>query len=160
MNIKQVLSLLGLVIVLFSTAWFAQACKKKTDGGANSAASSADQPQKIKVQHILIAFKGTIPGQERSKEDAEKLAKELFEKSKAAGADFEALVKEYSSDRPPGVYELTNFGTTAEAGSFARDQMVPAFGDVGFTLKVGEVGLANFDAQKSPFGFHIIKRLN
>ncbi len=40
-----------------------------------------------------------------------------------------------------------------------RTGLVPAFGDVGFTLKVGEVGLATFDAEKSPFGFHIIKRL-
>ena len=31
--------------------------------------------------------------------------------------------------------------------------------DVGFKLKVGEVGLAEPDAEKSPFGYHIIKRL-
>lgn len=40
-----------------------------------------------------------------------------------------------------------------------RTGLVPAFGDVGFTLKVGEVGLATFNAETSPFGFHIIKRL-
>ena len=40
-----------------------------------------------------------------------------------------------------------------------RDQMVPAFGDVGFTLEVGGVGLAPYDETKSPFGFHVIKRL-
>jgi cyclophilin family peptidyl-prolyl cis-trans isomerase len=40
-----------------------------------------------------------------------------------------------------------------------RENMAAAFGDIGFTLKVGEVGLAEPDAQKSPFGYHIIKRL-
>jgi cyclophilin family peptidyl-prolyl cis-trans isomerase len=40
-----------------------------------------------------------------------------------------------------------------------RGQMAAAFGDVGFKLKVGEVGLAEPDAEKSPFGYHIIKRL-
>jgi hypothetical protein len=44
-------------------------------------------------------------------------------------------------------------------GGMKRGNMAAAFGDVGFKLKVGEVGLAEPDAQKSPFGFHIIKRL-
>jgi parvulin-like peptidyl-prolyl isomerase len=37
--------------------------------------------------------------------------------------------------------------------------MVPAFGDAGFPLKVGEIGMADFDPQKSPYGWHIVKRL-
>ena len=40
-----------------------------------------------------------------------------------------------------------------------RSAMVSAFGDVGFDLEVGELGLATFDADASPFGWHIIKRL-
>ncbi len=53
----------------------------------------------------------------------------------------------------------------AEADQFApslphpRSAMVSAFGDVGFELNVGEIGLATFDADASPFGWHIIKRL-
>jgi len=43
--------------------------------------------------------------------------------------------------------------------SMPRDEMAPAFGDVGFALKVGEVGMAPYDKTKSPFGIHIIKRL-
>jgi parvulin-like peptidyl-prolyl isomerase len=37
--------------------------------------------------------------------------------------------------------------------------MVPAFGDVGFTLRVGEIGLAPHDPTTSPFGWHVIKRI-
>jgi len=40
-----------------------------------------------------------------------------------------------------------------------RAAMVPAFGDVGFSLAEGEIGMAEFDEEKSPFGWHIIKRL-
>lgn len=38
--------------------------------------------------------------------------------------------------------------------------MVPAFGDVGFPLKVGEIGVSKYDPQNSPSGWHIIKRLS
>ncbi len=122
----------------------------------------ANEPERVKVQHILVAFKGTLPGQavERSQKDAEKLANDLLAKAKATGSDFDSMVKEFSSDRPPGIYEMTNFKVTSAPGTFPREQMVPGFGDVAFKLQVGEVGMANFDAQKSPFGFHIIKRLN
>lgn len=37
--------------------------------------------------------------------------------------------------------------------------MVGAFGNVGFPLKVGEVGLAEYDPTESKYGWHIIKRL-
>ncbi|MFK5955325.1 MAG: peptidylprolyl isomerase [Planctomycetota bacterium] len=40
-----------------------------------------------------------------------------------------------------------------------RAAMVAGFGDIGFALGAGEVGLAVFDEEKSPFGWHIIKRL-
>ena len=40
-----------------------------------------------------------------------------------------------------------------------RDKMVPAFGDVGFALEVGGVGLATHDETTSPFGYHVIRRV-
>ena len=39
-----------------------------------------------------------------------------------------------------------------------RGQMVPGFGNIGFALEVGEIGISNFDKIDSPFGWHIIKR--
>ena len=41
----------------------------------------------------------------------------------------------------------------------ARKGMVPAFGDVGFSLEVGGIGMAEFEEASSPFGWHVIKRL-
>jgi peptidyl-prolyl cis-trans isomerase B (cyclophilin B) len=43
--------------------------------------------------------------------------------------------------------------------SLQRAQMAKGFGDVGFALQVGEVGLAEYSVTASPFGWHIIKRI-
>lgn len=40
-----------------------------------------------------------------------------------------------------------------------RAQMVPGFGDTAFGLEVGAVGLLPYDEQSSPFGWHVIKRI-
>lgn len=109
-----------------------------------------EQPDaSIEVQHCLIAFQGSGTGASRSKEDAESLAHQLFLQA-IGGADFDKLVKDHTDDSHPGIYGMN--GDT-------RKGMVQAFGDVGWRLKVGEIGLAPFDAKKSPFGWHLIKRI-
>lgn len=45
------------------------------------------------------------------------------------------------------------------AAGFPRAALVPAFGDVGFRLQCSEIGLAPHDERSSPFGWHVIKRL-
>ena len=37
--------------------------------------------------------------------------------------------------------------------------MVRGFGDVGFQLDVGEIGMAEYDPGTSQYGWHIIKRI-
>lgn len=176
------------------------------------------EPDRIEIQHVLVSFKETPVGVERTKDEAQTLAAELFERAKG-GEDFAAMVFEHSDDPvqegdpKPGVYKLLNTGVDGldfgqviselngraaereaqltkaiEEGEMAvkdaeevmqafieelqkeaaakqaetphpRAAMVAAFGDVGFSLGEGEVGLAEFDEEKSPFGWHIIKRL-
>ena len=43
---------------------------------------------------------------------------------------------------------------------YPRDEMVAAFGDVGFPMQVGEIGMAEYDEEKSKYGWHIIKRVD
>ena len=126
-----------------------------------------DQPDKITVQHLLIAFDGTLPGKEvgRNQEQAKQLAMKLFEEAKTSD-DFDAMVKEHTDDSHPGIYTMVNFGLAGDMSAaettdkvFQRGKMVAAFGDIGFPLEVGEVGLANYDLEKSKYGWHIIKRL-
>ena len=126
-----------------------------------------DEPDNITVQHILVGFLGSVPGKNitRTKKSAEKLANELLAKAKA-GEDFDALVKEHTDDSHPGIYHMCNFGLKGDRSSsdpsehiYPRGNMVGAFGNVGFPLEVGEVGLAAFDPVTSKYGWHIIKRV-
>jgi len=114
----------------------------------------------IEVQHLLVAHKGSgIGGVTRSLEEAEKLAGKLLTEIEAGG-NFDSLVKQHTNDAHPGIYGMTMKGGGDRAKNvYPRKGMVAAFGDVGWRLQVGEVGVAPFHAQKSPYGFHIIKRL-
>lgn len=124
---------------------------------AAPAVAAADH---IKLQHILIAFAGKVPGKNitRSETEARQLAEEILARAKG-GEDFDALVRTYTDDAHPGIYGLSNSGVEPAPGEFSRDRMVPAFGEVGFSLAPGEIGLAVYDTRKSPYGWHIIKRL-
>ena len=119
-------------------------------------------PDYVTVQHILIAFKGSIPESKvtRNREEAEVLAFEVFERAEK-GESFEDLVKEYSDDVFPGIYSMSNFKARPdeEKGKFLRSRMVQAFGDVSFSLEPEEIGIAKYDPETSKYGWHIIKRL-
>ena len=124
---------------------------------AAPAVAAADH---IKLQHILIAFAGKVPGKNitRSETEARQLAEEILARARG-GEDFDGLVRTYTDDAHPGIYGLSNSGVEPAPGEFSRDRMVPAFGEVGFSLAPGEIGLAVYDTRKSPYGWHIIKRL-
>lgn len=133
---------------------------KETPVAAAPSGSTMPTPAHITVQHILIGFSGSVPGKNitRSRDEAKKLAYEVLERAKK-GEDFDALVVKYTDDSPPGIYKMSGSGVPASPGEYSRDSMVPAFGNVGFKLQVGEIGIADYDQTASPFGFHIIKRL-
>ena len=105
-------------------------------------------PDSVKARHILI---GTVNPQtgEPIMEDsvAHKKADSLFAAIKA-GADFSALVKEFSTDEGSkdkgGEYEKIFYG-----------QMVQEFNEYIFTKPVGSMGVV-----KTQFGYHIIEVLN
>jgi len=117
-------------------------------------------PEHVQVQHILIGFAGTISGKSitRSKEEARKLAYEILGRARK-GEDFGALVEKYTDDSPPGIYGMSGHGVTPAAGEYSRDGMVPAFGNVGFAISAGNIGIADYDPNTSPYGWHVIKRL-
>lgn len=117
------------------------------------------EPDRIRVAHVLVAFRGAARSSAtRTREEAEALAGEILARARA-GEDFTALMKAHSDDPGGGVYGLLNAGVNPEPGFYPRGQMVPAFGNVGFSLRPGEVGIAPHDTQTSPFGWHVIKRI-
>jgi len=162
--IMQRLRILGVLLVVLSLAL---GCQSK-DGGKEDAKGDAPEMEKapepdyITVQHILVGFQGSVPGKNiaRSKESAHELALKVYEMAKS-GKDFGELVKEFTDDSYPGIYKMANFGVPGDMSQkvLPRDKMVGAFGDVGFPLRVGGIGLAEFDPQKSKYGWHVIKRI-
>lgn len=100
----------------------------------------------VTASHILIK---TIDdeGNELSdtkKKEAKKTAEEALEKVKA-GEDFATIAKEYSED--------SSASSGGELGTFGRGEMVTAFEDAAFGMKVGEIS----DIVETEYGYHIIK---
>lgn len=143
-----------LILVLLMAVLFGCSQEKADNQGG--------EPDHLAVQHLLIAFEGSIPKASvtRTREEAKTLAFALFERAKS-GEDFDALVKEFTDDSHPGIYKMSNTGIRPDKSQqeYGRGELVPAFGDVGFGLKKGEIGIASYDAASSPFGWHIIKRI-
>jgi hypothetical protein len=123
---------------------------EKTAGG---------EPAVITVQHILVGVKGGgLPEAKREKAEAERFAFDLLARARN-GEDFEKLGKEFTEDRGFQPYTMTNEGVEPEGTEMRRGGMVKGFGDVGFRLEVGQIGIAEYDSTTSPYGYHIIKRI-
>src|SRR3954465_1365313 len=94
------------------------------------AAKQITGEQEVHARHILV--------------ETEDEAKAVVEELKK-GADFAELAKKKSKD--PGASD------GGDLGFFTKDQMVPEFSAVAFTLEPGKVS----DPVKSQFGWHVIK---
>lgn len=127
---------------------------------ASLAGGDEGEPAQITVQHLLIGYKRTVPNKklDRSRREAKELAESLLARAEE-GEDFDLLVKEFTDDKYPGFYLLVNNDEPMIPGGRKRKDMVQRFGDVAFGLKVGEVGLAAHHASMSPYGWHVIKRV-
>ncbi len=102
-----------------------------------------------KAKHILFLTKDMTSGAEFSEEETAKvkeLAEDIYRQIED-GADFDALMREYSED--PGLE--TNPGGYV----FTAGQMVSEFEQAVDSVSAGEITLC-----KSDYGYHIIKRLS
>jgi len=118
------------------------------------------EPNRVVVQHFLIGFHKSIKTKkiERSKKEARDLAEKLYQRA-LDGEDFDALVQEYTDDKYPGIMSLTNKGAPMRGDSRIRADVVFGFGDLAFSLGVGEIGIVAYGFSASPYGWHIMKRL-
>ena len=105
--------------------------------------SQYTQPERRKASHILFTFSTDANDEEKEKVKTE--AQGILEQLKS-GSDFSELAKAHSKD--PG--SADNGG---DLGFFGAGEMVPAFEQAAFSLKVDEIS----DLVESPFGYHIIK---
>src|SRR5262249_47133445 len=100
------------------------------------------QPESVHAAHILII----VPPEadEKTKAALKARATEALQAAKS-GKDFAALGRQYSQDGS------AQHG--GDLGFFPKGQMVPAFEQVAFSLKPGEIS----DLVQTQFGYHIIK---
>lgn len=107
-------------------------------------------PEEISAQHLLVMYQGSKSAPKsikRSREEARARATEALDAVKR-GQDFDKVVSAYT-DEPGGA------ARRGALGKFSRDRMVKAFSDAAFALEVGEIS----PVIESPFGFHVIRRL-
>jgi parvulin-like peptidyl-prolyl isomerase len=113
------------------------------------------QPGSVKVQHVLIGWKdapalrggrGDPRALGRTKEDADKLAKDVLDKVRANG-DMAKLMKDYSEDQASK--------DNARAYDVSPSvKLVEPFKNLSLRLKLNEAGLV-----KTQFGWHVVKRI-
>jgi hypothetical protein len=119
----------------------------------------AAPPERVTVQHVLIAFRGAERvTATRTAEEAKELAEEILDRARA-GEDFRELMIRYSDDTGGGEYTLVNENVTPAQGELNRSDMVKAFGDVAFSISPGNVEMAEYHPEHSFFGWHVIKRI-
>jgi peptidyl-prolyl cis-trans isomerase C len=107
-----------------------------------------DNPDKFKLgesvraSHILIGVdsKATEADKKKAKEKAESVLKKV-----KGGEDFAKAAKENST--------CPSSAQGGDLGVFTKGQMVPAFENVAFSMKPGEIS----DVVETQFGYHIIK---
>jgi parvulin-like peptidyl-prolyl isomerase len=108
-------------------------------------------PERIGAKHILLGYKDSaksIGDVTRSEAEARALAEQVLREVRAQDADWDAIASKYTD-------EEAGKTTGGDLGKFGRGQMVPSFEKAAFALKVGEIS----EIVKSPFGFHIIRRV-
>ena len=100
------------------------------------------QDDKVRASHILLKVDPKAP--EASRKEAQGRIAGLLKRARS-GEDFAQLATKHSQD-----------GSAQQGGDlgyFDRREMVPAFSDVAFKLKPGEIS----DVVTTDFGYHIIK---
>ncbi|MGA3085510.1 MAG: peptidylprolyl isomerase [Thermodesulfobacteriota bacterium] len=100
-------------------------------------------PEMIRARHILIKTEASATDEEKKKAKAK--AEEVLAKIKK-GEDFSKLASEVSND--PGTKDKGG-----DLDFFPKGTMVPAFEEVAFSLKPGEVS----GIVETEYGYHLIK---
>jgi len=116
-------------------------------------APAAPQPgaaQTIHAAHILVMYRGSMRAPEsitRTQQEARTRAEQALARARR-GDDFAALAREYSDDQ-------SNAQRGGDLGSFPHGAMVGPFDQAAFALQPGQLS----GIVETPFGYHIIKRI-
>jgi hypothetical protein len=120
----------------------------------------AVRPERVEVQRIFLPFGQTYPYRtaKRTRAETDSLARALLDSARQ-GADFDSLVKRYSSDRFPGIYKVVDRGVRPGPGERPYRGIPPAVADSAFGISPGNIQLVPWDAEVCRYGFEVIRRL-
>ncbi|MBI3820602.1 MAG: hypothetical protein HY286_18070 [Planctomycetes bacterium] len=114
----------------------------------------------VTVTQIVISFKDVAGTKAtRTKEEAEKLANELFTKAQGNSEPFAALRKQTDEAGTP-IFNICLGKEKKSPNDKLRSEVPAAVGDAAFQMQPNDVKLIPYDAAKAPGGFYIIKRMN
>lgn len=102
--------------------------------------SIPDQPEGVRLAHILLEIKPAPAIEDSVKAEAERLRQQILD-----GADFAAISTEYSS--------LGAGANGGDLGFVESGDMVPEFARAAFKLEAGEIS----GVVRTEFGYHVIK---
>lgn len=108
-----------------------------------------NEPDRVGVRHVLVKYKGAKNAADtitRTREEACLRAMEARDKI-LAGADFDAIVTEYSDE--PGASERRGL-----VGTVTREEVAAPFADAAFELSIQQMS----DVVETDRGFHLILR--
>jgi peptidyl-prolyl cis-trans isomerase C len=109
----------------------------------DDATKNANSEQEVRARHIL--FRVADPNDQAASKAAEDKVKNTIERIKK-GEDFAKLATALTED-PSGKQD------GGDLGYFTRDQMVPEFSEVAFSLEKGQMSAP----VKTQFGWHVLK---
>ncbi len=136
----------GKILLFLLVFVFITGCKKEK--AKEEAPKVTDE---YSAQEIMIAFKGSAVADtalQRTVEDAQKLAQEIYNKVKDNPDKFEEYVQEYSEG--PTKRDKGKLGIWGK-----ETMMLPQIDSVVKTINIGEIA----PPVKTEYGFHILKRL-
>ena len=132
--------------------WFRNRAKK--------AARAA--PRRVRLKQVIVPWAGAKGAKDvkLSREDAEKRARVIL-KMAQAGEEFDRLVANNHFDRFPSSLTIVQAGERrAGVGRvYVRGELPPAVERLAFNLDVGDVGLCEFHEKESPYGWHVVLRV-
>ncbi|MCP4706555.1 MAG: hypothetical protein GY865_18305, partial [candidate division Zixibacteria bacterium] len=102
--------------------------------------SIANQPEAVRLAHILVTFQPS-----GGTEDSVRQIAQTVRENAVAGADFATMAITYSDG--PGAL------TGGDLGFLSKDDVVPEFGRVAFNLQPGEIS----SIIRTVYGLHIVK---
>jgi len=101
----------------------------------------------VLVAHVLLGWRGSLPtnGPDRDESASRVLAIEIAHKARQRGRSFMQLAWQHSDDEGAGIYRIDKNTRHRYVGPFVK--------------AARKLGVGQVDAIRSPFGYHVIRRM-